>query len=88
MYFQDLFLKIDKEDDGAIYLNEIVLYLRALNEDIDKNLQVKIYFSLKFHFLMFSFIEVKVLLDQYDTNGQDEIGFPQFIVSNSVKINV
>ena len=37
---QDLFLKIDKEDDGAIYLNEIVLHLRALNEDIDKNLQV------------------------------------------------
>ena len=37
---QDLFSKIDKEDDGAIYLKEIAIYLRAMNEDIDKNLKV------------------------------------------------
>ena len=37
-----MFIKIDKEDDGAIYLKEIVLYLRAMNEDIDKNLEVRI----------------------------------------------
>lgn len=57
---KDLFVKIDKEDDGAIYLKDIVLYLRAMNEDIDKNL------------------EVKVLLDQYDTNGDDQVGLGQF----------
>ena len=41
-----MFIKIDKEDDGAIYLKEIVLYLRAMNEDIDKNLEVKMNMAL------------------------------------------
>ena len=31
---QELFTKIDLEDDGVVYLKEIVLYLRAMNEDI------------------------------------------------------
>ena len=37
---KELFTKIDLEDDGVIYLKEIVLYLRAMNEDIDANLRV------------------------------------------------
>ena len=37
---QELFTKIDLEDDGLVYLREIVLYLRAMNEDIDSNLKV------------------------------------------------
>ena len=40
IYAQELFAKIDKEDDGAIYLSEIVLHMRAMNEDIDSNLEV------------------------------------------------
>jgi len=39
---------------------EIVIYLRAMNEDIDVNL------------------EVKVLLDQYELNGEEELKFKNF----------
>jgi hypothetical protein len=39
-YFQELFTKIDLEEDGLVYLKEIVVYLRAMNEDIDGNLKV------------------------------------------------
>ena len=37
---QELFQKIDLEDDGIVYLKEIVIYLRIMNEDIDDNLKV------------------------------------------------
>ena len=40
---QDLFQKIDLEDDGIVYLREIVIYLRAMNEDIDVNLEVNFF---------------------------------------------
>merc|ERR1712032_852464 len=59
-YYKELFSKIDLEDDGIVYLKEIVIYLRAMNEDIDTNL------------------EVKVLLDQYETNGEEELKFKHF----------
>ena len=39
-FHQELFSKIDLEDDGIVYLKEIVIYLRAMNEDIDTNLEV------------------------------------------------
>merc|ERR1711936_1165076 len=58
--YKDLFTKIDLEDDGIVYLKEIVVYLRAMNEDIDDNLKVK------------------VLLDQYETNGEEELKFKHF----------
>ena len=41
--FQELFEAIDKEDDGAVYLKDIVIHLRALNEEVDKNLKVKVF---------------------------------------------
>merc|ERR1711976_1152294 len=59
-YYKELFTNIDLEDDGIVYLKEIVIYLRAMNEDIDDNL------------------EVKVLLDQYETNGEEELKFKHF----------
>ena len=40
---QELFAAIDKEDDGIVYLQDVVVHLRALNEDIDKNLKVKVF---------------------------------------------
>ena len=40
---QELFAAIDKEDDGIIYLQDVVVHLRAMNEDIDKNLKVKVF---------------------------------------------
>merc|ERR1712087_421460 len=59
-YYKELFQKIDLEDDGIVYLKEIVIYLRIMNEDIDDNLKVK------------------VLLDQYETNGEEELKFKHF----------
>ena len=37
---QKLFESIDQEDDGEVYLKEVVLFLRAVNADIDANEEV------------------------------------------------
>ena len=33
---QELFEEIDQEKDGEIYLKEVVYYLKAMNEELDK----------------------------------------------------
>ena len=33
--FQELFTEIDQEQDGEIYLKEVVMYLRAMNEHME-----------------------------------------------------
>ncbi|XP_023329128.1 calmodulin [Eurytemora carolleeae] len=58
--YKQLFEKIDQEEDGEVYLREVTWFLRALNQDVDSNLQVK------------------VLLDQYDSNGEDVLTFSKF----------
>ena len=40
--FQTLFEKIDKEDDGEVYLKEVVMFLKAVNEDIDSDSNMKV----------------------------------------------
>ena len=73
----------------------MIVQLRALNEDMDKNLRVppldrdgievegldegklEIEKNRKSKF----FLQVKVLLDQYDTNGLSEINLEQFKVT-------
>ena len=37
---EELFSELDAEDDGSIYLSNVVMTLKALNQDIDANLQV------------------------------------------------
>ena len=37
---KELFEELDPEDDGAVYLKQVVVTLKALNQDIDANLQV------------------------------------------------
>merc|ERR1711953_720208 len=39
-YYKELFKEIDQEKDGEIYLKEVVLYLKALNQDME-TLEVK-----------------------------------------------
>ena len=39
--FQELFAEMDAEEDGAVYLSVVVMTLKALNKDIEANLQVK-----------------------------------------------
>ncbi|XP_023329137.1 calmodulin-4, partial [Eurytemora carolleeae] len=38
----DLFNDIDEEDDQEVYMREVVIHVRALNDDIDKNIKVKL----------------------------------------------
>ena len=53
-FCQELFSKIDLEDDGIVYLKEIVIYLRAMNEDIDTNLEVIWHHSFCWRILCFN----------------------------------
>ena len=38
--FQEFFVELDEEEDGFIYMKQIVVTLKALNQDIDHNLKV------------------------------------------------
>ena len=40
--YKALFEKIDQEDDGEIYLREVVMFLRAVNEEVDANMEVRV----------------------------------------------
>ena len=35
-----MFEEIDKEEDGEIYVREVLDYLRACNQDFDRNVEV------------------------------------------------
>ena len=37
---KELFAELDKEEDGIVYTKNLIIQLRALNEDMDKNLKV------------------------------------------------
>lgn len=37
---QDLFTEMDVEEDGNVYIKQVVVTLKALNKDIDHNLKV------------------------------------------------
>ena len=43
---QDLFTEMDVEEDGNVYIKQVVVTLKALNKDIDHNLKVWHMFSL------------------------------------------
>ena len=40
---QDLFTEMDVEEDGNVYIKQVVVTLKALNKDIDHNLKVPVY---------------------------------------------
>lgn len=37
---QNLFAEMDEEEDGHVYVKQVVVTLKALNQDIDHNLKV------------------------------------------------
>ena len=39
---QELFAELDTEEDGNVYLKEVIVTLKALNHDLDHNLRVGI----------------------------------------------
>ena len=43
---QDLFTEMDVEEDGNVYIKQVVVTLKALNKDIDHNLKVCYMFRL------------------------------------------
>ena len=40
VFVKELFAELDKEEDGIVYTKNLIIQLRALNEDLDKNLKV------------------------------------------------
>ena len=39
-FCKEFFVELDEEEDGFIYMKQIVVTLKALNQDIDHNLKV------------------------------------------------
>ena len=39
---QEMFSELDTEEDGNVYLKEVIVTLKALNHDLDHNLRVRI----------------------------------------------
>ena len=37
-----MFDQIDKEEDGMIYIKDVLFYLKALSNDLDQNKEVKL----------------------------------------------
>ena len=70
---QELFAEIDQEKDGEIYLKEVVLYLRAMNEHLE-SLEVKP-FCVNVNDIFFEPFQVKHLLDQYELRGMETLDY-------------
>ena len=47
VYIKELFAELDKEEDGIVYTKNLIIQLRALNEDMDKNLKVYIVLTIQ-----------------------------------------
>ena len=41
VFVKELFAELDEEGDGIVYTKNLIIQLRALNEDLDKNLKVR-----------------------------------------------
>ena len=69
---QELFDEIDQEKDGEIYLKEVVLYLRAMNEQME-SLEVRLgrLSEVKNHIKT----QVKHLLDKYELRGMETLHY-------------
>ena len=52
LFDQDLFTEMDVEEDGNVYIKQVVVTLKALNKDIDHNL--KVWHMLSLHRSQFS----------------------------------
>ena len=51
VFVKELFAELDEEGDGIVYTKNLIIQLRALNEDMDKNLKVRCitYLVLTYH---------------------------------------
>ena len=80
---QNLFAEMDEEEDGHVYVKQVVVTLKALNQDIDHNLKVvhisivHPYFHLCIPILN---LQVKNILDELDNDEKTEatVSFKEF----------
>ena len=62
--FKELFAELDKEEDGVVYTKNLIVQLRALNVDMDKNLKVDEKFDESISFKHLSMkLQKKTILD-------------------------
>ena len=83
-----MFERIDKEEDGEVYLREVVDFLKVLDNDIEQSNQVKrIWF---YHFTKGN-CKVNMMLMEYKTQNDRVLNFEEFTVSllldNCMKID-
>ena len=61
---KELFAELDKEEDGVVYTKNLIVQLRALNVDMDKNLKVDEKFDESISFKhLFMKLQRKTILD-------------------------
>ncbi len=51
LYIQEIFDAIDDEKDNEVYMKQVVVHLRTMDTDIDRNLRVSIPFIFFFIFM-------------------------------------
>ena len=76
---QNLFAEMDEEEDGHVYVKQVVVTLKALNQDIDHNLKV-VHMSIVQPVLAFLSLQVKNILDELDNDEKTEatVSFKEF----------
>ena len=73
-----MFDQIDKEEDGMIYIKDVLFYLKALSNDLDQNKEVKHGPSVPY-FLCFSG-QVNDLFTDYEEKGEKVVDLKGFEV--------
>ena len=69
---------MDEEEDGHVYVKQVVVTLKALNQDIDHNLKV-VHMSTRLCILILN-LQVKNILDELDNDEKTEatVSFKEF----------
>ena len=80
---QNLFAEMDEEEDGHVYVKQVVVTLKALNQDIDHNLKVvhMLYVDCSTRLCIpILNLQVKNILDELDNDEKTEatVSFKEF----------
>ena len=83
MPVQNLFAEMDEEEDGHVYVKQVVVTLKALNQDIDHNLKVVQYPYVHCPTrpcIPILSLQVKNILDELDNDEKTEatVSFKEF----------
>ena len=81
-FIQEMFDRIDKEEDGEVYLREVVDYLAVLDNNIQQSLKVHSLCTLKYEIC---FAQVNAMLMDYRTQKDRVLNLKEFSVGISTK---